>query len=792
MVGAGVPFIAFFPAVLLAAWFGGWGAGVTAALAAALLSVVLFVAPFATHVGGAEAFSLLLFGVGCGAMVLVTERLHRAREEAERSLEALALHRERFESLVTSVPGVVWEAWGRPDRQEQRIDYVSPYVETLLGYTVEEWLATPNFWLTIVHPDDRERAAANASAAFINAGRSVNEFRWMAKDGRAIWVHAQSAVIPGPDGKPAGMRGVTLDVSARHEVQERLRLVAEISNSFSEAGLHVSALADHIARRTAEVLGVSCTIRVLEGGRLRRLAAHHVHPDGQRLLDAVADNDTLAEGIYRKVVEEGRGSVISPFDVSAYRESIPADVRPLLDRFPARHCAVVPMSTRGGVFGAIAVWRVDDAGFAAADLAVLTEVAARAALALDNARLFERAEAALRDAERESRIKDEFLSTLSHELRTPINAILGWGHMLQGGQLDAPLTAKAADVITRSAANLTQLVADILDMQKVVAGKMRLNLQVVDPADVLRAAADTVEPSARAKEIDLRIDADPEAGPASADAERLQQVIWNLLSNAVKFTPRRGHVSARLRGLESQVEIRVEDDGPGIPAEFLPHVFDRFRQADSSSTRRHGGLGLGLAIVRSIVELHGGTVEAGNVDGGGSGAVFTLRLPRPLPAPAAGPGADAVPTPETPAASAAAPSLHGTSVLVVEDDTDGREMVASVLTRYGADVQTTASAGEALSRLQQQPVDVIVCDVHMPGMDGHAFIRALRRRPPEQGGRIPAAALTAGASATDRVNALSAGFQIHLAKPVLPADLATIVARLARGPRTPGPVASVS
>jgi signal transduction histidine kinase len=241
-------------------------------------------------------------------------------------------------------------------------------------------------------------------------------------------------------------------------------------------------------------------------------------------------------------------------------------------------------------------------------------------------------EAALRDAERESRIKDEFLTTLSHELRTPINAILGWAHLLQGGRLDEATKTKAVDVIARNAMALTELVGDILDMQRVVSGKMRLDLKETDVGAAVRAAVDTVQPSAAAKDIDLRVAAD---SPVTVwgDPERLQQVVWNLLSNAVKFTPRGGHVSVRVSRVGSQAEIQVEDNGPGIPPAFLPYVFERFRQADSSATRQHGGLGLGLAIVRSLVELHGGTVRAENAEGG-TGALFTVSLAAPNPPPA--------------------------------------------------------------------------------------------------------------------------------------------------------------
>jgi PAS domain S-box-containing protein len=783
-LGRGVPFIIFFPAVLFAAWFGGAGPGALAVAGAAVLSIYLFMPPYYVFaLASGDTFSLLVFVLGSTAMVLVTQRLHREQARAESSLAELQNQRARFESLVTSIPGVIWEAWGNPDRSEQRIDYVSPYVQTLLGYTVEEWLATPNFWLTIVHPDDRQKAAANAAATFASGGTGLNEFRWIAADGRALWVQAHASVIRDAAGKPAGMRGVTLDVTARREAEERLRLVGEVSGGFGEVGLQVRELAARIARRTTEVLGDSCTLRVRRDGQLQMLGRFHRDPEGQELLDRLADQHAFADALYGRVIAEARTLVLANLDLSTARATLPDDLRALLDRHPARHAALAPLISRGHVSGAMGVWRRADRPFTAEDVRLLEAVASRAALALENALLYEQAEAARATAEREGRLKDEFLATLSHELRTPLHAILGWAHMLRDGGLDAPTAARAAETIARNAQAQSQLVSDILDMQRVVSGKMRLDVQDLDLLDVVEKAVDTVRPSAQAKGIDLRVTLDPLAGQGRGDAARLQQVAWNLLANAVKFTPRGGRVDVRLQHAGSVAELVVADTGPGVPPDFLPYVFERFRQADSSATRAHGGLGLGLSIARALVELHGGTVQAANAPG--AGAVFTVRLPRAhAVATEVAPPAAGVP-PEPPVWFEAAPSLAGLTLLVVEDEPDSRELVARVLSRRGATVREAASADEAFAQLRRGPVDVIVCDIHMPGTDGHTFIRQVRERERETGGHVPAAALTASVSAADGLQALAAGFDVHLAKPVQPAELARAVASLARGVQQP-------
>jgi signal transduction histidine kinase/CheY-like chemotaxis protein len=384
----------------------------------------------------------------------------------------------------------------------------------------------------------------------------------------------------------------------------------------------------------------------------------------------------------------------------------------------------------------------------------------------------------IQEADEANRLKDEFLATLSHELRTPLNAILGWAQMLRTG-LDPATTTQALDSIARNALTQSRLVGDILDMQRIAAGKLRLNLQALDLAPVIRRAVDTVSPAARAKEIEIQQVLDHDAGPVLGDEDRLQQVMWNLLSNAVKFAPRGGRVRTGLARVDSHVEITVEDTGPGLDPAFIPFAFDRFRQADSSTTRRHGGLGLGLAIVRHLVELHGGSVAAENRSVG-TGALFVIKLPRmSVRTLARGPGTE-TPHPgmdgELP--MEAAPHLDGIRVLVVDDERDARELISASLSACGADVASAASAAEALEVLSRYPPHVLVSDIEMPGEDGYALLKRLRQLPRDRGGLTPAVALTAYAGAEDRMRALLAGFQVHLPKPVQPAELAAVVASL--------------
>ena len=422
--------------------------------------------PFSTAVPNLSLILLISFVGTTTLMTLVVAAITRERQKAEADMSKLGseleVHRRRIEDLVAHVPGVVWEAWGQPDDANQRIDFVSSHVENMLGYSREEWLSTPNFWLSIVHPEDKERAAQEAAAIFRSGKGGSSRFRCIHKDGREVWVEAQSVVVCDETG-PIGMRGVTTDITA----------------------------------------------------------------------------------------------------------------------------------------------------------AVQAEI--------ERAELLRRESQARADAEEASRLKEEFLATVSHELRTPLNAVVGWSRLMRSGQLDKEGTAHALEVIERNASAQRQIIEDLLDVSRIITGKLRINTQRVDLLLVIHAAIDAIRPAAEAKEIDLRMHFEAPESIVRADVERLQQVLWNLLANAVKFTPQHGAIDLYLRRQGTLAEIRIEDSGPGIPAEFLPRIFERFSQADGSSTRKHGGLGLGLAIVRHLVELHGGTVSAGNSEKGG--AVLTVLLP---------------------------------------------------------------------------------------------------------------------------------------------------------------------
>jgi signal transduction histidine kinase len=387
---------------------------------------------------------------------------------------------------------------------------------------------------------------------------------------------------------------------------------------------------------------------------------------------------------------------------------------------------------------------------------------------------------AKQQAEEANRMKDEFLATLSHELRTPLNAMLGWAQVLRLGKLDPAASVRALETIERNARAQAQLIADLLDVSRIITGKLRLDFQPVELPRIVEAALETLRPAADAKGIRLDVDLGPLASPVLGDADRLQQVVWNLLSNAVKFTPRDGAVAVRLRQTGANAEVRVSDSGAGIRPDFLPYVFDRFRQAESTITRSHGGLGLGLSIVRHLVELHGGTVEVESA-GEGKGAAFSVLLPVRTAAAAAdsetAPLAEAREDTASPWASRAL--LRGLCVLVVEDEEDTRELLSTALEQCGALVTAVSSAAAALAHFDLMLPDVLVSDLAMPGEDGYTLIRQVRARDAARGGNVPAAALTAYARAEDRVRALASGFHVHLPKPIDPTDLVTMVATLA-------------
>jgi PAS domain S-box-containing protein len=406
-------------------------------------------------------------------------------------------------------------------------------------------------------------------------------------------------------------------------------------------------------------------------------------------------------------------------------------------------------------------------------MAFVLDISDRKHAAREREAAFAREHAARKQAEEATRLKDEFLANLSHELRTPMNAIIGWTHLLRSGRLDDSQRQRALESIDRGARSQAKLIEDLLDVSRIVSGKLSLNFQAVDLAAVIDAAMESQRPAAQAKGLKLERGAAPGEFAVMGDAGRLQQVFLNILSNAVKFTPAGGHISIGLAAKGGDTEVTITDTGEGISPEFLPYVFDRFRQADGTSTRTHMGLGLGLAIVRHVVELHGGTVRVASA-GVGKGATFTISIPHVTGVE----GTARKPVPERMPGSYGTPGGLGVRVLVVEDDPETRDIVAAILERSGFSYRVATRASEALSVLDDWLPDAIVSDIGMPGMDGYELMRQLRARPAHLGGLLPALALTAYARPADRDLALRAGYQAHVAKPVDPVDLVRAITEL--------------
>jgi signal transduction histidine kinase/CHASE1-domain containing sensor protein/CheY-like chemotaxis protein len=440
----------------------------------------------------------------------------------------------------------------------------------------------------------------------------------------------------------------------------------------------------------------------------------------------------------------------------------------------------VPMAVMGRIIGTIEVQSYQSGVYRPEHVTAMSMAANLTAVAIENVRLLKLERTARQAAEESNRLKDEFLATVSHELRTPLTAILGWSRLLEDGSVDDEVSKQAIETICRNAKAQAQIVDDILDVSRIITGNLYLDLHPLQLAPIVKNAINVVRPTADAKgiQIDARIDATP--AMVSGDANRLQQVIWNLLSNAVKFTYSGGRVMVRLSQVRSTVEIAVSDTGQGISREFMPYVFDRFRQADSTTTRHHGGLGLGLAIARHLVEIHGGTIKAES-DGEGRGAAFTIILP--IIEAAVKPAAlfaDAREHPKAAVAAVAPQLLSGVNVLLVDDDSDTLKLMTTALTRRQATVTAVSSAVEAIKAIRRRRPDVLVSDIAMPDEDGYGLIEKVRSLENGESDRIPAVAITAYAKEEDRQKALSSGFQIYLAKPVELSELISVVARAAR------------
>jgi len=596
-----------------------------------------------------------------------------------------------------------------------------------------------------------------------------------------------------PAGNVVGVIGIGRDITERSDLlarEQAARAAAEAAErraAFLAEGerllassLDFETTLSTLARLAVPELADWCSVDVLEAdGSVRRITVAHADPakaEIARQLE-VYPPDPAGRHPRTRVLRTGRAELIPEITEAGLAGAAgnPEHFE-VMRQLGYRSCMIVPLVARGRSLGAMTFVTAESGRrYGPADLALAQELAARAALAVDNARLYREAQEALAQAERANRAKDEFLATVSHELRTPLAAVLLWTRLMARGSLDDAKKARALELIERNAKLQAQLVEDLLDVSRIISGKLRVEVRPMDLAAAVDAALDAIRPAADAKAIRIESSLDPAAAFVAGDPARLQQVVWNLLSNAIKFTPKGGCVDVRLRRAESHVELTVSDTGEGISADFLPYVFERFRQADSTTTRAHSGLGLGLGIVRHLVELHGGTVRAESA-GPGHGATFTVCLPLPAVR-----GAYACPEPAAAAEVALdeLPALDGVRVLVVDDEPDARTALALILQQRQATVTAVGSVAEAIDVFEHEPPDVLLSDIAMPGEDGLTLIRRVRGLPRGRGGGVPAAALTAYASRDDRTRVLLAGYQTYLMKPVDPAELLAVIANLA-------------
>ncbi|HEX8601304.1 MAG TPA: ATP-binding protein [Pseudoduganella sp.] len=720
-----------------------------------------------------------------------------ARHAAE---EALKSSEEQLRALADSIPQLAWIA-----DFDGRMTWYNRRWNEYTGLTSDELRGDD--WDQVYDPECIPAMTQRWKRSIDNGQPFEMEFPIRGADGHYRWFLTRANPVRGADGSTVRWFGTSTDVDQVKRAQEALRDETAVLELLNSTG---NALARHrdLQPLLQEVTDAATRI---SGARF-----------GTFFYDGAGDGiDHPAE---RGHIDAYRGAALTPFTLSGqppplFHNLTPAgatalfgdtlrgagitrcgdllrhpECAPTLQREQAMllrsYLAAPVMSRDGSVIGTLLFGHPEPDMFSERTERIIGGIAAQAGVAIDNARLNEAARRAAEErialldsernaraeAERSSQMKDEFLATLSHELRTPLTAILGWSQVLRrGGRGEADLQ-KGLQTIERNARAQAQLIEDLLDMSRIMSGKILLAIEAVAPAAVADAAIETVRPAAAGKNIRIERDFQP-CGTVAADPGRLQQVLWNLLSNAIKFTPQDGTVRIGVREAGGQAEIVVTDTGIGIGSGFLAHMFEHFRQADSSTTRRHGGLGLGLSIVRHLVEQHGGTVAASSA-GEGRGATFTVRLPLAARVPGTErPARAALPAAE-PGAIAAGDlrDLGGLRILVVDDDSDTRELINRVLSDCNAEVIAADGASAALSLLPRWQPDLLLSDIGMPEMDGFELLAQVRALGPEAGGNVPVIALTAFARSEDRLRTLAAGFTDHIAKPVEPAELVAAVA----------------
>jgi PAS domain S-box-containing protein len=729
-LGLQLPYVTLFPAVMVSSWLGGFGPGILSTLLSSVAAAYLWLAP-ARALGLASPgglVGLVLFWGVCFAI----SSLHEA---SRRAIRSVAEAEERLRATLVGIgDGVI------ATDEQGRVTRLNPVAETLTGWTESNALGRPLDEVFVILDEDTRRVAASPVARVLLEGRIAslaNHTVLVARDGRETPIDDSAAPIRDDDGATVGAVLIFRDVGDRRRVERERAILLEKE----QAARHEAAAAEEQLRLALEAGRMGTWQWTIDSGRVKWSpgleAIHGLEPG-------------TFPGTFEAVQHE-----VHPDD----RERVAGAIRDAVakgDPYRAEYRIVRTDGSIRWVEGIGQVFR-ERHGRATHMVGVCSDVTDR-----------KQAEEALKDADRR---KDEFLAVLSHELRNPINAVVGWAQILKSGTLSSDTVRHGLDVIERNARAEATLVESLLDLSRISAGKLDLQMRPMDLRSVAAAAVENARPIAKSKNVEVGLESTPEPVTIVADAGRLEQVLTNLLSNAVKFTPAGGQVRVQLERVDSRVIVRVIDNGKGIAPEFVPFVFDRFRQADSRRERHHGGLGLGLAVVRELVQAHGGTVTADSA-GVGLGSTFTITLPTRIAS-----------EPETaraasPAGEALGAAIHGLRVLVVDDDQDARDLLAIALEGHGAAVRTAPSAAEGLRHLEQDRFDVLVADIGMPDEDGYSFVRRLRdREHHQQLAHLPAIAVTAYGGASDREQAFRAGFDLHLPKPVDPEVLVRAVSR---------------
>jgi PAS domain S-box-containing protein len=772
------PFLLLFLAVAFSGWYCGLGPGMVALAVSAISALLLFLPRVHLSLEPSQAFALLGYvAVSLASFVSVSLAILLMGSSARSALinaelgrrklqvlsDELETSEKQFRHLADAIPQIVWTATA----------------DGVLDYANSRWIAYRGEGVGPAQAADRgvfpaDRALVEERWREARRSRTTFEveFRFQrASDGMYRWFLARGVPVEDESGTIVKWFGTSTDIHDQRLLRDRARFLAEATRLLSSS-LDYGQTLQSVAASAVPDFADWAAVDLLSDGKLSRVAVAHQDPAKASLAREIFERAPEITGA-PQVMRTGTLNFVPEISQESLQQIADLDLRAFIAGLGLRSAIVVPMVARGATVGVISlVLAESERRYTADDVAVAEDLGRRAGVAVDNARLY-------RDSQEASRLKDEFLSTLSHELRTPLTAVLGWARILGTGDAELSKLKRGLSTIERNAKAQARLIDDLLDLSRIVTGKLRLNVRSFDPQGAIEASLETVRPAADLKSVQLASVLDPGAGPVVGDPDRLQQIVWNLLSNAIKFTPRGGRVQIRLARLHSQIEIEVFDTGMGIDPAFLPFVFERFRQADASVSRAQGGLGLGLSIVRHLVELHGGTVEAES-EGLGKGACFRVLLP--LAAVREGRSHVGGAHPISSGAARAlreAPMLAGVRVLVAEDAPDAREMLAEVLGDRGADVTLTAGGEEALALLRRERYEVLISDLGMPDLDGFSLIREVRKLA-DGNAQVRAVALTAYARSEDRTRALVEGFDVHMPKPVEPAELVAVVAALVR------------